>query len=403
MANIYKTDNIETPRRAQHGGSHNGVNTLHGVFVATVTDIKDSIYTGRVKVRLAEEGTNQKDGATHWALLCTPYGGVTDYANAVTDDPQSFDGSVKSYGMWPQPPAVGSEVVVAFTPVMKEGLLIGTTIKRDRNHMMGGNASGLDFNNEVMPVGEKNPYDTENPNQRPQDTEFNNVLTEQGLTEDYSRGHSMSSARRETPSNVFGITTLNGHTFTMDDGSEQGDSRNIRMRSRGGAQILIDDTNKFVYVTNHKGNAWIEMDEDGRIDIYGKESFSVHTEKDFNVHAGGQINMESAQGVNIRSMGSNGVKIDAATADVDIYASKNFQIQADANGNVKVAGSYKETAGRIDMNGPVAKSASRVIANNLVENTNVLSSASARVPEHHPWKGASKIQETFTPDKGGTS
>ena len=67
------------------------------------------------------------------------------------------------------------------------------------------------------------------------------------------------------------------------------------------------------------------------------------------------------------------------------------------------AGNYKEQAGRIDMNGPVPASATKILDNQLVENTNVLASAATRVPEHHPWKGATGVQETFTVAKGNTN
>ena len=341
--------------------------------------------------------------------MCTPYGGVTDYGTAVKDSPEEYgedgtsrNGTVKSYGMWMQPPVVGTEVITAFTAGLSEGFLIGTLIKKDRNHMMGGRASSTNSQGEIVPVGEKNPYDINNPEHRPEDTRLTDILETQGLDKDYARGHSMSSPRRETPSNVFGISTLNGHVFTMDDGTESGDSRNIRMRSREGAEVLIDDTNKYIFVTNHAGNAWVEINEHGQIDFYARGDISMHTEKDFNVHADGNINLEARQAVNIKSSGAGGTKIEAATANLDMYAARNFNFEAGVNGNVKVAGSYKETASRIDMNGPVASSASRILINNLVENKNVLRSIASRVPEHHPWQGASSIQESFDTPKGLT-
>ena len=55
------------------------------------------------------------------------------------------------------------------------------------------------------------------------------------------------------------------------------------------------------------------------------------------------------------------------------------------------------------MNGPVADAATRVLENQLVENKNILKSAATRVPEHHPWKGASKIQESFNTSKGNVT
>ena len=41
--------------------------------------------------------------------------------------------------------------------------------------------------------------------------------------------------------------------------------------------------------------------------------------------------------------------------------------------------------------------------NQLVENTNVLESAVTRVLEHHPWKGATGVQEKFPLAKGNTN
>jgi hypothetical protein len=64
-----------------------------------------------------------------------------------------------------------------------------------------------------------------------------------------------------------------------------------------------------------------------------------------------------------------------------------MNLQADANGNVRVAGNYRETAGRIDMNGPSAAAASTPTMVQHAGNTNITQSVSSRVPEHEPWAG----------------
>jgi hypothetical protein len=389
-------------------GGGDGINLLHGVYTGIVTNNSDSIYTGRVKVHIPELGNPT---ATYIVLLTTPFGGVTEVKSASSEetayglDRQSSGGTPKSYGMWPQPPAIGSEVLVAFTTKSEQGFLIGTVIPVDRNHMMGGRASSENYAQEgtLAPTGEKNPYDPNDPDRKPVDPVRLQQLFDQGLENDYARGHSASSARRESPSNVFGITTRSGHVVSLDDGDKDGLSNNIRIRSRGGAQILIDDTNGFIFVNNKAGSAWVELGDDGRIDVYSKTDMSIHTEGNFNVHSKGDINMQSDKGVNIRSTGGEGIKIDSTTANVDLYAGQNFKIEAALNGNVKAGGNYKETAGRIDMNGPVADAATRVLENQLVENKNILKSAASRVPEHHPWKGASKIQESFNTSKGNVT
>lgn len=406
MSGIIKTENVNIPTKGLQSPNKN-VNRLAGFYVGEVMDITDSIYTGRIKVRIGEFGSDN-DSGDRWCLLCTPYGGFTqtkqagDSVSTYGDNTSGANGTPKSYGMWPQPPAVGTLVAVAYTVSLEQGVVMGSLMFKDRNHMLGGRASAESYDSKLAPVGEKNPYDRQDTDTKPIDGDADQQLIEQGLDNDFVRGHSMSSARRETPSNVFGITTLNGHVFTLDDGTADGMSQNIRMRSRGGAQILIDDTNKFVFINNHDGSSWIEIDEQGHVDIYSASSVSIHSEEDFNVHAKGSINMQAEQGVNIRSSGSEGVKVEATTGDYNMYTSQNFQIQAGLNGNVKVGGSYKETAKRIDMNGPPASEASRIINNNLVENQNILLSAASRVPEHHPWNGAAGVQESFQTAKGKT-
>jgi hypothetical protein len=413
MAGYFKTTNSQLPQRAKQGGG-NGINVINGVYLGVVTNTTDSIYSGTIRVHIPEFGA-EKGASDRTILLCTPYGGTTQALEASGNvtafgDQTDADGNAtasggtpKSYGMWPQPPAIGTEVLVAFTSSREEGFLIGATIGKDRNHMMGGRASAESYSGVLTPVGEKNPYDTNDPDTKPTDNVAFDALKEQGLHEDYVRGHSMSSARRESPSNVFGITTLNGHVFTMDDGDQQGQSRNMRLKTRGGAQVLLDDTNKMIFINNHNGSAWVEIDEQGRIDVYAKGSISMHSEDDFNLHAKGNINMQADQGVNIRSAGSEGIKVEASVGSFDMYAAQNFQLQAAINGNVTAGASYKETAARIDMNGPVATASTRITMNPLVDNKNVLASAAARVPEHHPWLGATKIQETFDTAKGNTA
>ncbi len=379
-----------------------GINNITGVYVGTVVNNADSLYTGRINVRIPEFGSpvDGEDVGTI-CLLTTPYGGITSIKGS-SQEITNYDESPKSYGMWPQPPEVGTQVVVAFTGAMHQGILIGSLIAKDRNYMMGGNASSLSYAGDtqtVTPSSEKNPYDTVDPDTRPADPGSAINLVEQGLAGDLLRGHSQSSARRESPSKVFGITTLGGHTLTLDDGDAEGISKNIRIKTRGGAQVLMDDTTGTVFINNHAANAYIEMDKDGRIDIYSQEGVSVHTEGDYNIHAGGNINMQADLGINMKSTGT-GIKLHSTVGNIDIHSQTDINLQADGNGNLLVAGNYTETAGRIDMNGPQAGSTTDPTSSQLGENTGVKESVATRVPEHHPWKGATGQYEKFTTGEG---
>lgn len=390
------------PKGTQQGG-RDGINTISGMYPAVVVKNEDATKMGRIEVRIPEMG-NPTSKATRSVSLVSPMGGVEGLYTS-TDEYTKDTGTAKSYGMWPQPPAVGTEVLVGFTSSREEGFLLGSFMSKDRNAMMGGNASNTTYDPDTGktsfgPSMEKNPNDQQDSTTRPMDSMNEGTLKVQGLSGDLVRGHSQSSARRESPSQVFGITTNGGHTFSMDDGSESG-SKNVRIRTKGGAQILLDDTNDFVFVTNGKGTAYVEIDSDGNVDIYSAKNVSVHAEEDINFHAKQNINMQADQGVNIKSTGAEGIKIESSVGGIhqtakDIWSVKGLTSNITSN-------HHKETASRIDMNGPTATVPTEITMQSQVANTNILESAASRVPEHHPWKGVTAVQERFKPGEGNVT
>ena len=44
-----------------------------------------------------------------------------------------------------------------------------------------------------------------------------------------------------------------------------------------------------IYIAHGSGDSWIEMTANGKIDVYAKDSVSIHTENDFNFKAGRDI------------------------------------------------------------------------------------------------------------------
>ena len=396
---LMKHDGVNVSRRGTQENQMS-INTLSGIYVGEVVDNTDSLYTGRITVRISEFGS--KD-STRVCLLATPYGGHTkiqDSGDKVTKEAQA----PSSYGLWPQPPEVGTNVVIAYTGSIEQGIVMGSLIAKDRNAMMGGRASGQVYANgqtSLGPAVEKNPKDQNDSDTKPVDEYFQSILNRQGLTLDYVRGHSQSSARRESPSKVFGITTRQGHVLTMDDGDSNNASNNIRLRTKSGAQILMDDSNGFVFITNQSGDAWVEMDFAGHIDVYSKAGISMHTEGDYNVHAKGSINMQAEIGVNIKSTGGDGLKLETTSGAVDVYSALDMNLQSATNYNLLVAGNQVIKGERIDMNGTwLPEPATKTQIHNQVSNTNVKTSTASRVPEKHPWQGVSGVEETFISGKG---
>jgi hypothetical protein len=190
---------------------------------------------------------------------------------------------------------------------------------------------------------------------KPVHTPLQTVFTTQGLLKDDVRGITTSSARRETPSAVFGISTpgpvdkngpkgkvgkfehvipeafisrLGGSSFVMDDGDDkflrktpptdgppeyaavEDDETDglkdiphnelIRLRTRTGHQILLHNSEDLIYIGNARGTSWIELSSDGKIDIYAEDSVSLHTKQDLNFYADRDINIEAGRNLNIK-------------------------------------------------------------------------------------------------------
>ena len=427
-----------------------------GPFLARVVSHLDPTYMGILEVEILRPVGNTSEGSQlHQVKYLSPFYGVTG-AEYVGQDPNDYNDTQKSYGMWMIPPDVGTTVVIFFIDAdPKRGYWMGCVADENMNFMVPGLAAtanavdGVDFQDSAgrpgrIPVAE---YNKKNNTSNADPTGFTKpkhplatVLTLQGLVADDTRGITTSSARRETPSMVFGISTpgpldknanakrgamgknessipdafvsrLGGTTFVMDDGDdkflrktaanegppeyasvESGDtSGNVniphnelfRIRTRTGHQILLHNSEDLIYIGNAKGTTWIELTSNGKIDIYAKDSISVHTENDLNFTADRDINFNAKGNINLNA--TQGIFATAAKT-FDIKAGTDGKIQAVANLNLKSA-HHIETAGTIDMNGPAAAAA-------------IAAKIPARVPTFEPWQYHEHLDPTaFTKDK----
>ena len=216
----------------------------------------------------------------------------------------------------------------------------------------------------------------------------------------------------------------------------------FRVRTRTGHQILMHNSEDLIYIGNARGTTWIELTSNGKIDIYAEDSISIHTENDLNIKADRDINFEAGRNINIKTLtgrirqeastdweiliGQNGkvtvgkdyehviagnTKI-TTTGNLDIKSDGDQNLQAGGNANLKVAGRYKETATRIDMNGPTASSATAAKPiEALKTHKNVVTKFDAgwdkryqsqpvdsimkRIPMHEPWA----LHENQAPDQ----
>ena len=208
------------------------------------------------------------------------------------------------------------------------------------------------------------------------------VLRKQGLISDRVRGTTTSSAQREAPSQVFGFNTPGrirpdstespigikgekirtdrgpGHSFVMDDGDVLGSNQLVRLRTTSGHQFLMHDTEGIIYIANGSGNAWIEMNKDGRIDLYSHKGINFRTEGDFNLHSDGNINFHAANSIRMSAtneiikssnyllnLGEQGVLTSSQNGGVRTYGQAGISSYTDgsqlhgAGQNVHLAGS----------------------------------------------------------------
>tara|TARA_B110000879_G_scaffold128663_1_gene169354 strand:+ start:534 stop:2078 length:1545 start_codon:yes stop_codon:yes gene_type:complete len=329
-----------------------------GVYLGEViVRPKDDTHSGRLTVYIPALGKD-RDNPSNWvnAFWSTPFGGSTP-SNRIGDNLASYVETQKSYGMWMVPPDVGNWVLVCFADgKSKLPFVLGCLLPDQMANMVPGNAAGKTFGGDAkLPVAEVNKrtpdVDHGNSATRPVNPYITKPILDQGLINDKLRGISSSSARRESPSAVFGISTpgaedinldtgkkdgthrTGGHSFVMDDGDTNGESKNIRIRTAGGNQVLMDDTNGLIYIINAKGNAWVEMSGDGDIQIYSEKDISYRAKGNINIRADKNLNLEGNTSVNIAA----GVYGEAhQEQDEDGNQRGVLNINAGATANMKV-------------------------------------------------------------------
>jgi hypothetical protein len=334
-----------------------------GPYIAEIVNHLDPLRMGRLEVALVDGLMNSltNPNETYIANYLSPFQGATS-VRFEGSNPASFDDVQKSYGFWMVPPDVGCRVLVIFVNKdPNQCFWIGCVQDTYQNHMIPGIAASQESyatssqlqkygQTTYLPVAEynKSTEKNKNPNidKKPKPVHpFADRLLAQGLLLDRIRGVTSSSARRETPSSVFGISTpgpldpkgpkkpisrrnksfiapvsrLGGSTFVMDDGDVNGQNELVRIRTRTGHQILLHNSEDLIYIANSTGTAWIELTSMGKIDIYAADSVSIHTQGDFNLRADRDFNLEAGRKFNIA----------AGSGDVNINAGQNFNLLAD--------------------------------------------------------------------------
>lgn len=306
-----------------------------GIYIGFVKQNSDAQFMGRLAVYIPELGGADPTDPASWIIVsyASPFAGATDPTKLSKSD-ITMNGSQQSYGFWAVPPDLNNEVVVFFANNdMSRGYWFACTYQQNMNHMVPGIATNVTTEPgpplKTAPVVEYNKASVSDPTnaRRPRFEPLANGLAIEGLTRDNERGSASTSARRESPSKVFGFLSPRGNTMHVDDNTE---NEFIRFRTRSGAQVLIHETSGYVYINSKNGNSWVEISDTG-VDIYTANSISMRAEKDLNIRADRDILLDAGNDIRMRA-GNNII----ASAHADVQVQANAKINLNANNNIEL-------------------------------------------------------------------
>ena len=442
-----------------------GMPTWQGLFLGIVKNNVDPTRSGALQVYIKQLGGPNENDASTWRKVnyCSPFYGITQQDSTSAGAGGFFN--PHSYGMWFTPPDLGVQVICFFVggdPT--QGFYFGCVADPGFNHMVPaiGSSKNYDTNNAtqdayftraaqlpVTEINKKNPAVINNPNffniPKPVHSVQASILFQQGLINDTERGTISSSAQRESPSTVYGMSTpgrpvyaggltdeqvqqqlaqnnLNptkteiigrkgGHSVVMDDGTQIGENNLIRIRTSKGHQIMMNDSENFFYICHSNGQTWIELGKEGTVDVFSTNSINLRSQGDINIHADQDINMYAGRNfhafanaeVKLNSSGisqitSKGRMTVATTGDLGLLATKSVSIKGD-KGYFGVAGKLGLTGSKVLLNsgGAIPIPPPVPISKTLLDDTSfnstrgweikkdALTSICSRVPCHEPW------------------
>jgi uncharacterized protein (DUF2345 family) len=463
--NISRSRGLPENYRLDRGG----VPTEPGPFSGVVMNNVDPTRSGRLQVYIEAFSDGDMSDSSRWVTVSylSPFFGSTPppAASGSNSDVGKYPGNQCSYGMWFTPPDLGITVMCFFVngdrrlgyyvgviPDSGQGHMVPAIGATDQYKITNANQEAYMGSAERLPVTELNINNIKDFNDpqfynktKPVQSYVAGAMFQQGLIKDPERGPIQSSSQRETPSAVFGVSTpgtaiyegglkpndirqkiqsgsvrpdevrvigrVGGHSLVMDDGDLEGNNALLRLRSSKGHQITLNDTGNFLYIIHANGQAWIELGQEGTLDVYATNSINLRTNGDINLHADRDINMFAGRDVSIKSNAAT--HVEAVTTltmtsqqAMTIYSKSTIGVKADGTLTLNSAGgswgggdSLVFKAGGIDLNGPAAgtvKTPNPITKTKLddtkftnsegwIKDVGALESIVSRAPTHEPY------------------
>jgi hypothetical protein len=362
-----------------------------GPYIGIVKNNTDPTRMGRLQVYIETFGGPDENDQSLWKTVsyCPPFYGATPKGGSAGTG-TFLDGNQQSYGMWFTPPDIGTQVLCVFVnDDPGNGYYIGCLPENGITRMIpaiGGvdsaqaqtqNAAQAGYlgSSARLPVTEIN-NSPQNPQTSESSTYFDEkkpvhsyvaaILFQQGLNNDNVRGPIGSSAQRESPSNCYGISTpgraiydnfsdenaqqeleskssadvavigrRGGHTLVMDDGDLEGQDTLVRIRTAKGHQITMSDDGNCFYICHANGQTWIELGQEGTLDVFTTNSINLRTQGTINLHADEDINMYAGRNINVKSQQNTNLQSDQ---DISLGSKKDLTMFSGANIGIKSTG-----------------------------------------------------------------
>ena len=448
-----------------------GVSGYSGPFEAVVMGTVDPTHSGRIEVWIeafGDESTRDQPSSWTTARYLSPYYGVTPHGKI--DDaaqPEYEAANGQAYGMWANVPDPGVRVLVVFSNGDRDKCYyIGFIPEPQMNQMVPGIGAKEDVffppgkedqqsklaHAARLPVTEMDKSEASmNASEfgaipKPVHSIVASQMWKQGIVADPIRGPISSSAQRESPSTVYGISTpgrpiyatglkdadakaaldngedntivgrYGGHTFVMDDGEVDGSNKLIRLRTSGGHQITMTDDGNSIYIVHANGLTWWELGNEGTIDMYAANSINMRSGGEINLHADTNINLNALENVNIHSTKAVNLEADANLnltgtgsliaygGSVGIKSAGSLATDAAGGASFKSGGHTEIKGGTIGLNDGGAESVNApepLVQVNFPDATKdstegfkltpaKFKSIVTRAPTHEPWDGHNK-------------
>ena len=355
-------------------------NSYNNTTTGVIVDTNDPQGRGRIRVYSPELGDVPGTLVENlpWCRYMSPFGGIvsSEKMGRGPDDKSTTKGSV-AYGFWAIPKVGSIAVITCLNGDPNRRIYMGCLPPDNAEHTMPhgrfieGDEGPLSSEEQpIQPLYDniKKAFGDDRTKHEYKSRAIDPGVT--GLSQDYIDAQLTKSKKpdirsgykksRMLPDNqyndtdqnyenqIFALTTPGFHSISMDDSK---DNCRIRIRSSCGHQIIMDDTNERIYINTAEGNSWIELDQNGTIDIYSKKTFSISSDEDINFHAKKSIRL-NANDIHIKAdnnlLLSSSNKVDITSKNITNNASNKFSIDSKI-WDINIKEAYNISAGKISL------------------------------------------------------